>query len=114
MRGLSLRWPESLPRQPAVVDTMAELVAVPELLRPEQAAQHYSEAVRTAVAACAEDTAGQTCYICYAEGDEEEGLMRGCACRGDAGFAHVSCLARQAQVVAERTFVRWHTCGLCE
>ena len=45
--------------------------------------------------------------------------MRGCACRGAAGVAHVSCLARQAQVVAERDgggpgFARWHTCGLCE
>ena len=77
---------------------MAELVAaVPELLRPEQAAQHYAEAVVTAVAACAEDTAGQTCYICYGEGDEDEGLVRGCACRGENGFAHVSCLAQGAQ-----------------
>ena len=33
---------------------------------------------------------------------------------GAAGVAHVSCLARQAQVAAERTFDRWHTCGLCE
>ena len=40
--------------------------------------------------------------------------MRGCACRGAAGVAHVSCLARQALVAAERTFIRWHTCGLCE
>ena len=48
---------------------MAELVAaVPELLRPEQAAQHYAEAVQTAVAACAEDTAGQRCYICLDAG----------------------------------------------
>ena len=98
---------------------MAELVAaVPELLRPEQGAQHYAEAVVTAVAACAADTAGQTCYICYGEGDEEEGLVRGCSCRGESGFAHVSCLARQAQVAVERgggpRFDRWYSCGLCE
>ncbi len=41
-----------------------------------------------------------------------------CACRGASGFAHVSCLARQAQVALERGgglgFDRWHTCGLCE
>ena len=25
--------------------------------------------------------------------------MRGCACRGTAGFAHVSCLAEQAKIL---------------
>ena len=31
------------------------------------------------------------CYICL-EGDGEEKLMRGCACRGDsAGFVHLKC-----------------------
>ena len=98
---------------------MAELVAaVPALLAADQADQHYADAVQTAVAACAEDTEGQTCFICM-DGAAEEGLVRGCACRGAAGVAHVSCLARQAQVVAERDgggpgFARWHTCGLCE
>ena len=102
---------------------MAELVAaavpeLPELLRPEQAAQKYEEAVAVAVEKCAADTAGQTCYICYGEGDEDEGLVRGCACRGRAGFAHVSCLARGAQVAVQRgvqnRWKRWHTCGLCK
>ena len=73
----------------------------------------YTEAVAVAAEACADDTEGQTCYICL-EDDSEEGLVRGCSCRGAAGVAHVSCLARQAQVAAERTFDRWHTCGLCE
>ena len=51
----------SLPRQPAVVDTMAELVAaVTELLRPDQAERRYDEAVAVAVEKCAADTAGQT------------------------------------------------------
>ena len=53
--------------------------------------------------------------------------MRVCACRGTAGFAHVSCLAEQAKIlVAEAEennldwevkitrFKRWNTCGLCE
>ena len=74
---------------PHLVETMAELVAaVPELLRPEQAAQHYAEAVQTAVAACAEDTAGQRCYICLeaVHPDTNEGLVRGCACRGGGGI----------------------------
>ncbi|CAH0378065.1 unnamed protein product [Pelagomonas calceolata] len=79
--------------------------------------QKYNEAVSVAVEACADDTAGQMCYICYGEGDEE-GLVRGCSCRGESGFAHVSCLARQAQVAVERgggrRFDRWYSCGLCE
>ena len=59
----------------------------------------YKEAVAVAVEACAADTWGQslTCYICL-EGEAEEGLVRGCSCRGGSGIAHVSCLARQAQV----------------
>ena len=98
---------------------MAELVAAePLLLRADQAEPRYLEALQTAVAACAADTAGQTCYICLGSDDEEEGLVRGCSCRGTAGFAHVSCLARQAEVAVERGsgpgWERWHTCGLCE
>ena len=52
--------------------------------------------------------------------------MRMCACRGTAGFVHVSCLAEQAKILvaeadennlddkvfAER-WARWHTCSLC-
>merc|ERR1711938_441606 len=52
------------------------------------------------------------------DGAANEGLVRGCSCRGENGFAHVSCLARQAQVAVERRsgprFLRWYTCGLCE
>ena len=98
---------------------MAELVvAVPPLLRADQAEQRYNEAVQAAVEKCAADTAGQTCYICM-DGTAEEGLVRGCACRGGAGYAHLSCLARGAQVAVERSadglgFERWHKCGLCE
>ena len=53
--------------------------------------------------------------------------MRGCACRGTAGFAHVSCLAEQAKIlVAEaeennlgakawnERWARWSMCSLCE
>ena len=53
--------------------------------------------------------------------------MRGCSCRGTAGFAHVSCLAEQAKILfaeAEENnldwnaknprWARWHTCSLCE
>ena len=53
--------------------------------------------------------------------------MRMCACRGTAGFVHVSCLAEQAKILmdeaeenrlSEKVFnerwVRWHSCSLCE
>ena len=89
----------------------------------------YKEAVAVAAKACADDTKGQTCYICTQalHWKTKEGLMRMCACRGTAGFAHVSCLAEQAKILiaeAEENnldweaknprFRRWHTCSLCE
>ena len=89
----------------------------------------YTEAVAIAAKACAEDTKGQTCYICTQalHWKTKEGLVRGCSCRGTAGFAHVSCLAEQAKILyaeaeennlgvkalAER-WARWHACSLCE
>ena len=95
-------------------------------MRADQAEQRYTEALQAAVAACAADTEGQTCFICL-DGNDEEGLVRMCACRGGNGFAHVSCLARQAHVAvveAERrrydddafavSWGRWFTCRLCE
>jgi tetratricopeptide (TPR) repeat protein len=88
----------------------------------------YAEAVAVAAEACAEDTRGQTCYICTQalHWKTKEGLVRMCACRGTAGFAHVSCLAEQAKIlweeaeannldvkVQETRWRRWDTCGLC-
>jgi len=54
--------------------------------------KNYKEAVAVAVEACAADTKGQTCYICTQalHWKTKEGLVRGCACRGTSGFAHVS------------------------
>ena len=85
----------------------------------------YKEAVTVAVEKCADDTKGQTCYICTeaVHWKTKEGLVRGCACRGTAGFAHVSCLAEQAKILVaeaeennldDTRFARWHTCSLCE
>ncbi|CAH0366332.1 unnamed protein product [Pelagomonas calceolata] len=88
----------------------------------------YKEAVAVAVEACAEDTKGQTCFICTQalHWKTKEGLVRGCACRGTAGFAHVSCLAEQVKIlvaeaeennldkVVDERFGRWRACSLCE
>ena len=91
--------------------------------------QKYTEAVAAAVEKCADDTKGQTCFICTQalHWKTGEGLVRGCACRGTAGFAHVSCLAEQAKILVaegeennlgtkalEKIFARWNTCGLCK
>ena len=51
--------------------------------------------------------------------------MRGCACRGTAGFAHVSCWRAGRILVAEarkqfggkvliERWERWYKCSLCE
>jgi hypothetical protein len=89
----------------------------------------YKEAVAVAVEACAADTKGQTCYICTQalHWKTKEGLVRGCACRGTAGFAHVSCLAEQAKILVAEVrennlgtkafnarWKRWFSCSLCE
>ena len=89
----------------------------------------YAEAVTIAAEKCADDTKGQTCYICTQalHLKTKEGLVRGCACRGTAGFAHVSCLAEQAKIllaeaeennlddeVLDERLRRWSWCGLCE
>ena len=89
----------------------------------------YTEAVSVAVEKCAEDTKGQTCFICTQalHWKTKEGLVRGCACRGTAGFAHVSSLVEQAKLLFEEakannwhdkrgqaSWRRWHKCSLCE
>jgi len=84
----------------------------------------YAEAVTVAAEKCAEDTKGQTCYICTQalHWKTKERLVRMCACRGTAGFAHVSCLAEQAKILhaeavannKDSQWHRWHTCSLCE
>ena len=62
-----------------------------------------ADAVAEAIASCAEETAGKACYICLeVEDDEGHACVRGCACRGEAGFAHLSCLARNAQATRRR------------
>ena len=100
---------------------MAAPAAAPTWLDDaDLAAQKHEEAVADAVEKCADDTKGQTCYICTEAVKEEtnEGLVSGfCACRGGLSFAHVSCLARGAQIEVERDaqrWKRWYTCRQCE
>ena len=89
----------------------------------------YEEAVAVAAETCAEDTKGQTCYICIEvlHRHTKEGLVRGCACHTTEGFVHVSCLAEQAKVLVKEAgenrlgdkvmnerWVRWYSCSLCK
>ena len=89
----------------------------------------FKEAVAVAAEKCADDTKGQTCYICTEAVHRHtgEGLVRGCACHTTEGFVHVSCLAEQAKIlVAEAEdnnlgfkvlytrWQRWCWCSLCE
>ena len=106
----------------------------PEIKRGGGAEQYnadkkYKEFVAVAVEKCAADTKGQTCYICTeaVHWKTKEGLVRGCACRGTSGCAHVSCLEEQAKILVaeaednhlgndafDKRWDRWHHCGLCE
>ena len=69
---------------------------------------------------------GITCWICLCgKDDSTEALLRGCACRGDAGYSHVSCLADAAEkkvkeLLADNAdreyathFYPWTKCSLC-
>ena len=60
----------------------------------------YATAAVVAVEACAEDTKGQTCYICIEAvyRHTKECVVRGCACHTTEGFVHVSCLEEQAKI----------------
>ena len=98
---------------------MAELVAAePLLLRADQAEPRYNEALQTAVAACAADTAGQTCYICYGEGDEERARnAQVLVPRGERLRARVvlgTSGPGRGRAWRWARLERWDTCGLCE
>ena len=47
-----------------------------------------------------------SCWICLDEGVDDHGnhLTRNCACRGDSGWVHVSCISNFAKVSA-RDFI---------
>ena len=89
----------------------------------------YKEAVAVAAEKYADDTKGQTCFICTQalHWKTKEGLVRGCSCRGTAGVVHVSCLVEQAKILVaegeennldyeamQPRWDRWTQCSLCE
>jgi tetratricopeptide (TPR) repeat protein len=56
---------------------------------------------------------GGTCSICL--DGEEHPIQSGCACRGDAGLAHVACRAEEAIHTGTTggDLDRWWRCGVC-
>ena len=55
-----------------------------------------------------------SCTICLDGGDEPLPMQRGCACRGDAGLAHVACQARAAAHQGAGGWNdAWHICPTC-
>ena len=53
------------------------------------------------------------CTICLDGGDDPVPIQRGCACRGDAGLAHVACLAEVAARKATGVHEGWFACPTC-
>jgi len=106
-------------------DNLCKLIKKAGGAEQYNANKKYAEAVAVAVEKCADDTKGQTCYICTQalHWKTKEGLVRGCACRGTAGVAHVSCLMEQAKILVaegeenhsdDSQWHRWYRCSLCE
>jgi hypothetical protein len=67
---------------------------------------------------------GAACYFCLGEEGDDEGnsLVRDCSCRGNSGFAHLSCLAKYAEQKCRAAddgdlpSIRepWSTCNNCK
>ena len=68
-----------------------------------------------------------TCFICLSTIHEttKEGVVRGCGCKGSQGHAHITCLAKQAQLKVEEgeatnaadmaaRWSRWTRCAICD
>ena len=72
--------------------------------------------------ACADDTKGQTCYICTARAMKTRASCAGARAADGSGFVHLSCLVRQAKILVEdaeerdlddHKFERWYECDKC-
>ena len=53
------------------------------------------------------------CTICLDGGEDPEPIQCGCGCRGDAGLAHVACLAEVAARKQAGWHEGWHICPTC-
>ena len=51
-----------------------------------------------------------TCWVCLEAGSDGEPLLRGCACRGGAGYAHLRCFELDA-THSRQQWVQCRTCG---
>ena len=61
-----------------------------------------------------EPEAARVCFVCSGGSDAEKGeVIKNCRCRGDAGFVHLSCLARAVRVVGVHRKGRWESCPSC-
>ena len=54
------------------------------------------------------------CYICLDGDDDPKPIQNGCACRGEAGLAHLQCAIKAAAHYAEGFHERWYECILCK
>ena len=80
------------------------------------------KAAETAVAACVAEGVPQNaeCFICKSS-IEGKGIVRGCACRGTRGVAHVACWVRQAEMSVKEMeewgtgegILKWSKCFDC-
>lgn len=69
------------------------------------------EAAAAAAATSEQAPLGGECWICLSSSNAEgEGLIRGCACRGTAGWVHLQCLVN----AAEHKPTMWNQCPSCK
>jgi len=63
----------------------------------------------TAQPACAWVDQGNVCSFCFDPGDKQNPLQRGCECKGEDGFAHMSCRISHASA----NYRGWFECREC-
>jgi hypothetical protein len=87
--------------------------------QPRGSAARTGDAAATAAPAPApSDT--PACYVCLEGSDPEYGEIAhgGCGCRGSAGWAHLSCLVKAAEMndmgICHTSDMRWRQCPTCK
>jgi hypothetical protein len=66
----------------------------------------------TPVVTTARSCDGGACIICLAP--DPQPIQSGCACRGDAGLAHIKCRAEAAAYRMTTAYDGWWACGTCQ